>query len=160
MKENDVYRFQYNAEEAQKIFEPHHCFDGKLVVKGGMLIDTYWGLDPRGDMGRRFTEEEAKRKGTLTFVCNLDDVVKIPEYLYEQYEEEDAFNLSHQHGCYKHFVIKRGAKKSVKKQLAILEERVKQVKHEAERAMHVAFATIERSYEQAARLVAGEDVSL
>lgn len=165
MKDNDVYNFSYNDVERQKAARGwggalDHCFDGQLIVKNGTLFDTYWGFDPRGDCGRRFTEAEALGKGTLTFVCNLDDVEKISEHLYPQYEHGDAFNLSHQHGCYKYFVVKKSVKKSVKKQLAILDERIRKAKSEADFAMRAAFGCIERCHELAVQLAAGEDVSV
>lgn len=160
MKNNDVYRFQYNDEQRKKIFMSDHCFDGQLVFRDGMLYDTYWGLDLRGLDGRCFTPEEAVQHGELTFVCNLDEVAKVSEHAYPQYADEDSFNLSHQHGCYKYFAVRKGAKKSVAKQLAILDERVKRAKEEAGSAMRAAFNCIERSHEQAVRLAAGEDVSI
>jgi hypothetical protein len=160
MRELDVYHFTYNAEQQAKIFESHHCFDGQLIVRGEKLVDTYWGLDPRGYDGRSFTLAEAQQKGILTFICNLNDVEKIAEWLYPQYADGDAFNLSHQHGCYKYYVAKKGAKKSVEKRLAIIEERIKKAKSDAEYAVRRAFEAIEQGHEQSARLAAGEDISV
>src|SRR5690242_6119857 len=88
-KVNDVFSFRYNEEEAKKKFEPYHCFDGQLVVKeisGKLaLVDTYWGS---GD-NRRFTIEEAKKQGRLTFKCNLDEVEKADYNDVNYYNEED-----------------------------------------------------------------------
>lgn len=158
IREFDVYRFVYNEHTRAKMFEPHHCFDGQLVYRSGVLADTYWGFDVRGDTGRRFTPAEARAKGTLTFVCNLNDIEPIQEYVYEQYDEADRFNLCHQHGCYKKFAIRRGATKSRVRQLAILDQRVKDAKREAASAMERAFHCIERCQEQRRKLEAGEDV--
>ena len=156
----DVYRFSYSAEWRTKLFEPSHCFDGQLIYREGVLTDTYWGIEPRGDGGRRFSQQEAEQKGALTFVCNLNDVEQIQEHLFPQYADGDAFNLSHQHGCYKYFVVKKGARKSTEKRLAILAERVKTAKHEAEYAMRAAFNRIEQCQEQRYRLESGEDISV
>lgn len=160
MRELDVYRFSYNEHTLAKMFEPHHCFDGQLVYRYGYLLDTYWGFDARGNMGRRFTPAEARAKGTLTFVCNLNDTEPIQDYLFPQYDEADRFNLCHQHGCYKKFAIRKGATKSLQKRLEILDARVKEAKQDAERAMRSAFWCIERSLEQRRRLEFGEDISI
>src|ERR1051325_4089891 len=116
-KDGDVYQFVYSEESWKRAKsgvghgDLRWCFDGQLIFRDGLLCDTYWGLDWRGDTGRYFTIAEAVAKGTLTFVCNLNDVEKIPDYDFPLYAAGDAFNLTHQHGCYKYFVKRRGAKK-------------------------------------------------
>lgn len=167
MNDGDVFRFQYNEVERKKAAEGwagilDHCFDGQLVwhAERGFFHDTYWGFDVHDNSGVRFTLEEAERKGALTFVCNMNEVERIDERLYPQYADGDAFNLSHQHGCHKLYAIRRGAKKSLEKQLAILETRTEKAKRDADSVVHYAFHEIERSQQLAARLKAGEDVPL
>ena len=126
LKLNDVYRFSYNVSWTERMFDPYWCFDGQLVVKenknGLYLEDTYWNSSE----GRKFTLEEALERGTLTFVCNLDDVKECQEYDTQFYADEDIFNLSHQHGCYKKYCIRKGAKRSAEKMKAVLNEKIEE----------------------------------
>ncbi len=154
----DVFHFRYSELERSKRFMPEHCFDGQLVYDGksGELFDTYWGFMSLSDSGHHFTPEEAAAKGTLTFICNLDEVQPIQECLYEQYDEADRFDLSYQHACYKKYFIRKGAKKSRAMQLRLLDERQQQAVCDKEHAQRV----IERCIEDRARLEAGVDVYL
>jgi len=127
MKENDVFRFRYKAEAEKKFtLDPYHCFDGQLVVKKNrdgnfILRDTYWSSSD----GRCFTPEEAEKEGTLTFVCNLDDVRNIEEWETDYYADEDVYNLSQQHGCYKYYTVKKCAQKSQGKMLQVVRSKIK-----------------------------------
>lgn len=132
IKINDVYSFRYNAEETKKMFEPYHCFDGQLIVresnKGGLiLVDTYWSYD-----NRTFTLEEALSKGQLTFKFNIDDVQDLKLYDMDYYADEDIFDFSHQHGCYKRYVLRKGAEKSIEKQERVLLEKIDNCKRNIE----------------------------
>lgn len=112
IKLNDVYSFKYDEEylKKHKIFSPYHCFDGQLIVKdydGELrLKDTFYSNS------ESFTLAELENKGTLTFKCNLDDVVSCNESDKMYYAEGDVIDLSYQHGCYKSFVRKKDAKRS------------------------------------------------
>jgi len=132
LKLNDVYKFHYNEVWSKKIFEPYWCFDGQLIVKERneqlYLEDTYWNS---GD-NKTFTLEEALEKGTLTFICNLDDVEKIGELDTQYYDDKDIFNLSYQHHCYIKFCIKEGAKRSADKMKAVLNAKIAESKREIE----------------------------
>lgn len=126
IKLNDVYRFRYYEEvRSKKAFDPYWCFDGKLIVKenkdGLYLEDIYWNSGEN----RRFTLEKALKQGTLTFICSLDDVEECREYDIQYYEDEDIFDLSYQHGCYKKYCIKKDAKRSMEKMKNVLNEKIK-----------------------------------
>jgi hypothetical protein len=125
LREGDVFRFDYSPEEYAKARgDLRWCFDGQLVVRGARLVDTYWGLEHGYSEGRSFTLAEAQARGTLTYVCNLSEVEPIRPDEYEHYADGDAFTLSHQNGCYKHFVKTRGAKKSVDKVMRLVHRRI------------------------------------
>lgn len=135
-KLNDVYRFRYNAEEHEKAWSDlNWCFDGQLIVKenskGLYLEDTYWTSD-----NRCFTLEEALNKGTLEFVCNLDDVEECSENPYNYYEDEDIFDLSYQNGCYRRIRVKKGAKRSKDKMREVLECKIAESKSKIESAQY------------------------
>lgn len=126
--EGDVFYFSYKPEVREKLSYPDHCFDGQLVAKKYdgeiVLVDTYWGS---GD--RHFTIGEAEKKGKLTFRFNVGEVETTNEDVERYYKKEDWFNFSHQHGCYKQFVIRKGAKKDKEIMLTSINEKLRE-KHE------------------------------
>lgn len=133
MKINDVFDFRYNEKELKERFMLNHCFDGQLIVRQGregklILHDTFWGIN-NGE-SRQFEIEEAEKLGSLKFVTNLDDVEKIQEWEVNYYADEDVFNLSYQHGCYKFFVKKNGAKKSKDKMLSVIQRKIAEKRNE------------------------------
>lgn len=135
IRENDVFKFQYSPEETKKRFEPYWCFDGQLVArKYGdkfLLVDTYWSS---GSDNREFKPEQARSQGTLTFVCNLDEVEKVSEDAYEYYSESDVFDLSTQHRSYKRFAKRKGAVRDAAKMLETVEKKRKEAENEMDRA--------------------------
>lgn len=142
LKLNDVYRFIYNNEMLEKMYDPYHCFDGQLIVrqdKNGniYLEDTYWSYYDkekntfRSDSGnRRFSLEDALKQGKLFYKCNLDDIEMISEYDTNYYADEDIFDLSYQHGCYKVFFKRKGAQKSISKMESVLNQKIKRIEAE------------------------------
>jgi len=155
MKENDVFKFRYNDaySNGRSNTDLYWCFDGQLIVKklsdGSLYLqDTYW----HGSDNRTFTLEEANKRGTLTFVCNLDEVEKINEDDMHLYEESEVFNISTQHGCHKRFVKKVGANKSHNKMLA----RAQHLLREAENDIDSAGRRMNRIQEVIQRLNSGE----
>lgn len=137
LKLNDYYNFRYNEAETKRIFEPYHCFDGKLIVKENykkefILVDTYWSSSDN----RTFTLERALNEGTLEFVCNLDDVEEIKQYDLIYYADEDLFNLSYQHGCYKRYAKRKGAVRSREKMLRIIKERISEAEYKLRSAQN------------------------
>lgn len=131
IKLNDVYRFRYNEEYLKNKLDLYWCFDGQLIVKeknGELYLeDTYWGSD-----NRKFTLKEALERGSLTFICNLDNVIECGEYNLQYYADEDIFNLSYQSGCYKKYCIRKNAKHSAEKMKAVLNEKITNSKREIE----------------------------
>jgi hypothetical protein len=76
-KEKDVFRFRYNEAETKKGYDLYHCFDGILITKTHedgeiYLEDTYWSSNSRS-----FSTEEVLRKGTLEYMCNLNEMTSI-----------------------------------------------------------------------------------
>lgn len=126
IKANDVFHFQWNKKYYEEHRDPNWCFDGQLVAretpnKSLLLVDTYWCS---GSDNISFTPEEAEAKGTLTFVCNLDDVTDCHEDVTMYYDQKDWFNLSYQHGCYKRYVLKKGAQRSQKQMILSIQEKI------------------------------------
>ena len=133
LKINDVYSFHFNEEYRKKHQYTGHCFDGQFIVKqreNGELyfMDTYWASKHDGfkhwSDNRSMSLEDALTNGTLTFKCNLDDVDEIREHDLVYYSDDDLFDLSYQHGCYKFLVKKKGAVRDVVKMEKIILERI------------------------------------
>lgn len=136
----DIFRFRYNAAESKRLsFSATHCFEGTLQVRGDaepILVDTYWGI---GGSGRSFTLEEAQRKGTLTFYCNLNDVEPIKDYEQVYYADEDLFTVSEQHACVPrcvHWFKRKGASHNADKMLRVIQERIRTRKSDVDSAIH------------------------
>ena len=134
IKELDVFRFIYKPLDNSKSYDMRsHCFDGQLIARknsDGQLIlkDTYWSS---GD-GVKFTLEEAQEKGTLTFICNLNDVTEIKEHEQCYYADDDIFNLSYQHNCYRRFMVKKSAVRNREKMLKVLYSQLAEQKSKIE----------------------------
>ena len=127
LKLNDVYKFRYNEIWQEKIFMSSHCFDGQLVVRqrrnGELYLeDTYWSSHDSSN--RNFTLEKALEQGTLTLICNYDDVEKCERYKFDYYANEDVFNLSTQHMCYGEYYKRKGAERSPAKMEAVLNDKI------------------------------------
>lgn len=124
IKVNDVYKFSYNEEQLRNLLMPYHCFDGQLIAKernGELYLeDTYW----LSGGSKIFILEEALKRGTLTFICNLDDVEKATENDYNYYDDEDLFDLSYQHRSYKRYFKKKGSERSKNKMKEVLEKKI------------------------------------
>lgn len=132
IKINDVYKFWYNAQWRKKILGSNWCFDGQLIVKENdkgklFLVDTYWGDSCEN---KSFTLEQALEHGKLTFVCNLNDIEEIRTSEMNYYDDEDLFDPSRQHGCYKEFYKRKGAKKSANKMERVLKEKIEDIERE------------------------------
>lgn len=161
-KEGDVFAFSYSEETyaAAGGRDLRWCFDGQLVYRDDLLNDTYWGLGRSYGEGRHFTVEEAKAKGALTFLCNLNDVEQIQEYEFPLYAEGDAWNLSHQHGCYRYFVRRKGAKKSADLMRQALHARVETERSNVTSAIRTLEWAITRREQLLPKIDAGEEVLL
>jgi hypothetical protein len=126
--EGDVFHFSYSENEIKRhgYYTLKHCFDGQLEAKklGDKLIlaDTYWNTDKR-----QGAVDEWLKRGTLVFRFNLNEVEPLEHYNLDYYDDFDIFDFSYQSGCYKRFMLRKGAQKSKKKMLAVIEQRNKDI---------------------------------
>ena len=154
LREGNVYRFSYSEAEREKANKGwsgslHHCFDGTVVVRNGRLVDTYWDSS---NQGRVVTPEQ----GTLTFVCNLNEVRKVAEYETLQYDEADVFDLRYNHGCIKGWMVRNDAKPSAKRMLDEVRKKLNAVEKELQRAVNSAATDMFMLGELQARLESGD----
>lgn len=128
IKENDVFKFYYNNKYRKKISYPKHCFDGQLVAKENregelVLVDTYYGFG-FNQHNTIFALKEAKKKGELTFKCNLDEVEATSKGQLNYFDDKDIFDLSYQHKCCKAYFKRKDAKKSIKKMKKVIQRKI------------------------------------
>jgi hypothetical protein len=160
IREGDVFRFQWSEAEYAKVRpggDLNWCFDGQLVMRNGKLWDTYWGFDGFSCDSKWFTKADAEARGTLTFVCNLNDVEIVRDRSRLRYfDDADCFNLCYQHGCYKQYAVRKGAQRSQTKMLSEVEEKVRNVRGEIESAVRSGMSDLERLAEYRAKVTAGD----
>lgn len=164
-KDGDVFRFTYSAEAWERAQnrighgDLRWCFDGQLVFRGGRFYDSYWGLDRGVVDGRSLTVGEAVSDGTLAFVCNLGEVERLRggQSEYELYADGDAFDLSYNHGCHKHYVKRIGAKKNPEKMRAAVHRRVQDARDAIDRGLRNLENAVQRREELLSRIEAGEE---
>lgn len=167
-KEGDVFRFRYSEEARQRAKnglghgDLHWCFDGQLIFNGQVLLDTYWiSCKYEGsrrvsfqltawDSVRQMSVEKAEADGTLTFVCNLNDCEPIDQGEFPLYAGGDAFDLTHQHGCYKFFLRRKGAMPDAGKVRAEIDRQLEKRREE----MEYARRRFEAAHKDAMRLCA------
>jgi len=152
IKLNDVYRFRYNDEYNSNGKDNYWCFDGQLVVKKGredilILQDTYWSSD-----SKTFLLEEALKKGSLEFICNMEDVVKCQENDRKYYKPEDVFDLSCQH----HYRKAIYRSKKAKKDLSIMQESLEDMISEAKWEIKYAQNSLDRLQEKLEKVKSGD----
>jgi hypothetical protein len=140
MKINDVYRLKINHEKYPDF--SNHCFEGLLVVKKGwdgkiFLADTFWGIG--NTTGKTFTFKEAIELGALFFVCNLNDVIPIGTHETVYFDNSDIIVLYDQHGCMEscvhRFLRTKDIKRSKKKMLSVIDEKIGELKKEIKYAI-------------------------
>ena len=153
-REGDVYRFAYSEAERERANKGwsgslHHCFDGTVVVRGGKLVDTYWD---NSNQGRVVTPEQ----GTLTFVCNLNDVRQVKEYETLQYDGADVFDLRYNHGCIKRWMVRKDAVPSKERMLAEVHKKRAAEEEKMALAIRSTMNTLFQLGELQARLEAGD----
>lgn len=136
LNEGDVYSWHYTDAVVTRRKDHiasgtlYWCEDRQAVVRNGQLCDTYWA----GYGLTRGSEEHVKNPAEveLTFVCNLADVRRIAPHEVKNYDAADVLDLSYQHGCYKHFVVKVGAQPSREAKLEWIRTKRGEIKRDIE----------------------------
>lgn len=139
IKEGDVFYFRWKPLPNNSLYHGYDrmwAFDGQLVAKKDRhnniyLEDTYW---MNSNDGGRFTPEEAFEKGDMTFIFNIHDYDEISQHDLVYYDNADYVDFSKQKGCYKCYMLKKGAVRSKAKMLKVLEEKEKDANYSIERA--------------------------
>lgn len=141
VKAGDVYRFTWKPTDPVPGRDLYWCFDGQLIAvpRNGdlLLVDTYWRFgELGGDTGKTFTVEEAKKRGNLVFVCNLNDLEPAQGHETRYYDKADLFDLSYQHRCYPKLMKRKGAKRSREAMYMALAQDRKEAEENLRSAVH------------------------
>ena len=130
-RDGDIYRWRYNRETLQTpaFVESANCgtlywCNSRIAIwneKKERLIDTYWGstID-----NKSFTIQEIEEKIDLTFVANINDLVPCHPSEFDRYANDDCINISHSNSMRGGFYIRKGARESISKKIAVLESQI------------------------------------
>jgi len=138
LREKNVYKFYPNESYRNGRFEWKHCFDAQLIAYKGLdrwyFFDTYFGLR-KSSGSELFTLYDIRKFGKIKFICNLNDIIEIEEHEKKYYNSKDIFDLSHQHGSYKFYAIKKGIKKNRKAMIEYCKYNIDEEYHNIENAI-------------------------
>lgn len=116
LRDGDVYRWSYREPGDDRTYGRYHCCSRIAVVYRGRLRDTFWQIGTSFDNGRSFDESDLA-KLELTFLANMDDLVKANEYEAVYYDDADIVDLNHSNSSRDNFYLRKGAARSQKKML-------------------------------------------
>ncbi len=149
LREGDVYRWCYREPGDDRQWGRYHCCSLRGIVRrDGRLWDTYWSS---GHDGRSFGVDDLA-KLDLTYLGNLSDLEKVPEWNADYYDDADIVNLNHANSTRDNFYLRKGAKRSAAKMLETARHRLKK----AESDVRTATANVVRFSEVIAKIEAGE----
>lgn len=100
-KDGDVFFWSF-----KDIARSNWCKSNIAVVKGGWLIDTYWGASSNNAC---WSKEEADAALELTFKGNLSDFDNRQEWEAPYFAKEDCLSLNHSNSPRGNFYIRKGA---------------------------------------------------
>jgi hypothetical protein len=130
LREGDIYLWNYRDPTTDnRSWGSYHCCSRIAVVTRGRLRDTYWSS---GD-ARSFGAEDLS-KLELTRIGNFSELEQAKEYQADYYDDADIVNLNHANSTSGNFYLRKGAKRSQDKMLAVANQRYA----EAESDFHTA----------------------
>lgn len=148
LREGDIYRWHYRDVKKDGGIYGYHCCSRIGVVERGCLRDTYWGAC--GDSKTFDLADLAKLE--LERIGNFSDLEKVPEYQADYYDDADIVDLNHSNRSTGNFYLRKGAKRSQSKMLAVARERLEISIGDERRAARKS----ERLRESIARIEAGD----
>lgn len=111
LREGDIYRWRYREPGDDRQYGRYHCCSNIAIVTHGRLRDTFWS---HGGDGRSFGPDRVAEL-ELTFLGNLANLEKAPEWQADYYDDADIVNLNHSNSTRDNFYLRKGAKRSPKK---------------------------------------------
>lgn len=122
LKEGDIYRWSYRGPDVDmRQYGSYHCCSCIGIVHRDRLRDTYWMIGSSFSECRSFGVDDLPNI-RLTFLANLADLEKAPEYHADYYDDADIVNLNHPNSPKGNFFLRKGAVRNQKKMLEVARE--------------------------------------
>lgn len=119
LTEGDVFRWSYRAPKTDtRQYGSYHCCSRIALVHRGRLWDTFWQIGMSFSEGRSFGVDDLP-KIELTFLANMSDLIPAKEYEADYFADEDIVDLNHSNSPRGNFYLRKGAKRSQEKMLAV-----------------------------------------
>ena len=148
MKKGDYFRWSWKEMPNDSYELSYWCCAQIAGFDGDRLKDIYWGTGS----GKSWTPEEAESRLNLTFIANQDDISTAPCDYY-LYDKSDVVNLSHPNRHGSGLYIKKGARKSKRAIMEVVESNLERL----ERQIEFAKDRIEKNIKVRAELNGGAD---
>lgn len=124
LREGNIYRWSYREPGDNGQYGRYHCCSNiAIVAANGRLHDTFWSC---GSDGRWFDVDDLP-KLELTYLGNMADLDRHPEWQADYYDDADIVNLNHSNSTRDNFYLRKGAKRSAAKMLASARYKLEQV---------------------------------
>lgn len=154
LREGDVYRWNYRGPGTDdRLYGSYHCCSRIAIVHNGRLRDTYWQIGQSFSEGRSFAVEDLP-KLELNRLANLSELTPAKEYEADYFDDADIVNLNHSNSPRGNFYLRKGAKRSPDKMVAIARQRFA----EAEADFHTARRRMDEIGQIIDKLEAGQIV--
>lgn len=126
LREGDIYRWSYRGPDLDRdgTWGRYHCCSRIAVVKNERLRDTFWSC---GSDGRSFGVDDLPRLN-LTLLGNFADLEKSDEHNACYYDDTDIVDLNHSNSTRGNFYLRKGAKRSQTKMLAMARYKLERAK--------------------------------
>lgn len=139
LREGDIYRWNYRDPNTDNSpYGSYHCCSRIAIVYRGRIHDTYWQIGQSFNGGRSFGPNELS-KLELTRLGNLSELEVAKEYQADYYDDADIVDINHANSPRDNFYLRKGAKRSQNKMLAVARQRLA----EAESDWHTAARRME-----------------
>lgn len=153
MKEGDVFRWSYREPGDDRSYGRYHCCSRiAIVVASGRLRDTYWMIGKSFASDSRSFGANDIDKMNLTYLGNLADLEKAPEWKDDYYDDADIVNLNHSNSLRNNFYLRKGAKLSAAKMLAAANRKLERAQSDERSARR----KVEEMLTAISRIEAGE----
>ena len=147
-REDDVFRWRYRDPKLDGDYLNYWAKSRIAIVTNGILRDTFWATGDNSTW-------DARDRLDLTYLGNLGDYDKRPEWHAVYYDDADCLDLNHANSSKGNFYIRKGAERSVAKVRETIRLRIEK----AQRDRDGAIREIHRLDTLEAEIVAGRPLS-
>jgi len=115
LREGDIFRWHFLTPGDDRAYGRYHCCSRIAIARNGRLRDTYWSS---GNDGRSFGPDDLPNL-ELTPLGNLAELERAEEWKADYYDDSDIVDLNHSNSTRGNFYLRKGAKRSPAKMLAV-----------------------------------------